>query len=67
MYKNMLKSSSSSKRNLEKNRFGEYNKKSKQNDVNSIFLNIHNQRTLKINFIRLYNNYKEKSVVIIYY
>lgn len=40
MYKNMLKSSSSSKRNLEKNRFGEYNKKSKQNDVNSIFLNI---------------------------
>lgn len=66
MYKNMLKSSSSSKRNLEKNRFGECNKKSKQNDVNSIFLNIHNQRTLKINFIRLYafnNNYKEKNVV----
>lgn len=68
MYKNMLKSFLSSKRNLEKNDFKEYNKN--RNDVNSIFLNIHNQRTSKINFIKLYtfnNNFKEKSVVIIYY
>lgn len=73
MYKNMLKSSSQLEEKSRKSFRRIKDKNRNKIDVNSIFLNIHNQRTLKINFYQkqLYtfnNNWKEKNIVVtIYY